>query len=225
MNVEDAITGRQSIRAFLADKAVSRETIEKILQIAARAPSGSNIQPWHVWVITGEKKQALTEACMARHMSGDEAKREYNYYPVNWRAPYIDRRRACGWGLYSVLGIEKGEKDAMRRQHGRNYCFFDAPVGLFFTIERDMEIGSWLDFGMFVQSVMLAARGEGLETCPQVAFCNFHDTVMDHIGAPAEQMLVCGMSLGYADPEAEVNSFRTTRLDVGEFTTFVGDTT
>lgn len=223
MNVADAITGRQSTRAFLADRPVPREMIEKVLKIAGRAPSGSNIQPWHVWVITGDRQKALTAACMARHMANDESEREYNYYPVDWRAPYIDRRRECGWGLYSTLGITKGEKDAMRRQHGRNYQFFDAPVGLFFTIERDMEIGSWFDCGMFVQSVMLAARGEGLETCPQVAFCNFHDTVMEHIGAPPEQMLMCGMSMGYSDPDAIANGFRTTRLELSEFVTFVGE--
>ena len=223
MDVAEAITGRQSIRAFLSDKQVPQAKIKRVLEVAARAPSGSNIQPWHVYVIRGEKQRALIAECMARHKVADEATREYNYYPVNWRAPYIDRRRECGWGLYSKLGIAKGDKDAMRQQHGRNYAFFDAPVGLFFTLDRDMEIGSWFDCGMFVQSVMLAARGEGLETCPQVAFCNFHDTVMSHIGAPSDQMLVCGMSMGYADPDAIVNSFRTTRLSVEEFTTFVGE--
>jgi nitroreductase len=223
MNIEDAIVGRQSIRAFLADKPVPRDIIEKVLEIAGRAPSGSNIQPWKVYVITGERKAALTKACLARHDAGEQPKREYNYYPVNWRAPYIDRRRECGWGLYQTLGIEKGDKARMHHQHGRNYEFFDAPVGVFFTLERDMEIGSWLDTGMFIQSVMIAARAFGLETCPQAAFCNFFDTVMDHIGAPAEEMLVCGMSLGYPEPEAVANTFRTTRLPVSAFTTFVGD--
>lgn len=221
MNVEDAIVGRQSTRAFLPDKLVPRAVIDKVLSIAGRAPSGSNIQPWKVYVIQGTAKKALTDACLARHKSSEQVEREYNYYPVKWRPPYIDRRRACGWGLYATLGIQKGDKAAMHTQHGRNYEFFDAPVGLFFTIERDMELGSWLDYGMFVQSVMLAARGEGLETCPQVAFCNFHDTVMKHIRAPAEEMLVTGMSLGYPDPDAIVNTFRTTRIEPEEFVTYI----
>lgn len=221
MSVEEAIVGRQSIREFIPDKPVEKETIEKVLTIAGRAPSGSNIQPWNVWVATGDARNAIAEACYARHMASDEGKREYNYYPVKWREPYIGRRRETGWGLYGLLGIEKGDKEQMKLQHGRNYLFFDAPVGLFFTIDRDMELGSWLDCGMFIQSVMVAARGEGLETCPQAAFCNFHDTVTKLLGVPDEQMLICGMSLGYPVPGSKVNTFRTSRIGVEEFTTFV----
>ena len=223
MNVEEAIVGRQSIRAFLPDKEVPRETVEKILKIAGRAPSGTNTQPWKVYVITGEKKLALSKACLARHDAGEQPKREYDYYPVKWRSPYIERRRECGWGLYSTLGIEKGDKERMHHQHGRNYMFFDAPVGLFVTLDRDMSTGSWIDTGMFIQSIMLAARQFGLETCPQAAFCNFYDTVVEHIGAPPEEILITGIALGYPDPEAIVNTFRTTRIDVSTFTTFVGD--
>lgn len=221
MSVEEAIVGRQSIRAFQADRPVPRETIEKLLEIAGRAPSGSNIQPWKVWVVTGAARDAIAEACHARHMAGDQGEREYNYYPVKWREPYLGRRRETGWGLYGLLGIEKGDREAMKLQHGRNFLFFDAPVGLFFTIERDLELGSWLDCGMFIQSVMLAARGEGLETCPQAAFCNYHDTVTALLGVPDDQQLICGMSLGYAVPEAKVNRFRTSRIPVAEFTSFV----
>ena len=220
MTVEEAIVGRQSIRAFDPNRPVPQATIEKILEIAGRAPSGSNIQPWKVWVATDAARDAIVKACLDRHMTGSEGKREYNYYPVTWREPYIGRRRETGWGLYSLLGIGKSDKDAMKIQHGRNYEFFDAPVGLFFTIDRDMELGSWLDCGMFIQSVMLAARGEGLETCPQAAFCNFHDTVTALLGVPDEQMLICGMSLGYAVEGAKVNTFRTTREPISTFTTF-----
>lgn len=220
MTVEEAIVGRQSTRAFL-DKPVSRETILKVLEIAGRAPSGSNIQPWKVWVTTGEKKAALTKELLERHMKGESGKRNYNYYPVEWRDPYIGRRRECGWGLYSMLGIEKGDKARMLEQHGRNYEFFDAPVGLFFTLDKDMELGSWLDTGMFIQSVMLAARGYDLETCPQAAFCNYHEVVKETIGIPDTQELVCGMSLGYPDPDDVVNTFRTTRIDAEAFTVFV----
>ena len=221
MSVAEAIIGRQSIRAFQADRPVARETLEKILEIAGRAPSGSNIQPWKVWVVTGAARDAISEACHARHMAGDQGEREYNYYPVNWRDPYLARRRETGWGLYGLLGIEKGDREAMKRQHGRNFLFFDAPVGLFFTLERDLELGSWLDCGMFIQSVMLAARGEGLETCAQAAFCNYHDTVTQLLGVPADQQLICGMSLGYALAEAKVNGFRTTRIEVSEYTHFL----
>ena len=220
MNVEDAIVGRQSTRAYL-EKAVPKELVCKLLEIAGRAPSGSNIQPWQVWVVTGPKKEALSKELLQRHMAGDPGNRNYNYYPVEWREPYIGRRRECGWGLYGTLGIEKGDKDKMLRQHGRNYEFFGAPVGLFFTLDKDMEMGSWLDMGMFLQSVMLAARGLGLETCPQAAFCHYHDTVKTHLGIPDDKELVSGMCLGFPDTGAIVNTFRTTRVDPNIFTTFV----
>ena len=221
MSIEEAIVGRQSTREFIPDKPVPRDVIEKVLQIAGRAPSGSNIQPWKVWVVTGDARDAIAEACHARHMAGDEGKREYNYYPVSWREPYIGRRRENGWGLYGLLGIEKGDKDKMLLQHGRNYLFFDAPVGLFFTIDRDLELGSWMDAGMFIQSVMLAARGEGLETCPQAAFCRYHDTVTSLLGVPENQMLMCGMSLGYPVSGSLVNKFRTSRINVDDFASFL----
>lgn len=221
ITVEEAITGRQSTRAFIEDKPVPRALISKLLEIAGRAPSGSNIQPWRVWVVSGAKKDALSKELLERHMSGDAGKREYNYYPVNWREPYIGRRRECGWGLYSTLGIEKGDKDKMLRQHGRNFEFFGAPVGLFFTLDRDLELGSWIDTGMFIQSVMLAARGLDLETCPQAAFCSYHETVAAHLGIPNDQQLVCGMALGFPDKDALVNTFRTTRVEPETFATFV----
>ena len=220
ISVEEAIVGRQSTRGYLT-KPVEREVILKVIETAGRAPSGSNIQPWKVWAVSGEVKEKLSKALVERHYSGDPGKREYNYYPVEWREPYIGRRRACGWGLYSTLGILKGEKERMLEQHGKNYEFFGAPVGLFFTIDRDMELGSWIDTGMFIQSVMLAARGLGLETCPQAAFCNYHDTVSEHLGIPPDQQLVCGMALGYPDPDAIVNKFRTEREDPASFTTFL----
>jgi len=126
-----------------------------------------------------------------------------------------------GWDLYGLLGIAKGDKARMHAQHGRNYSFFDAPVGLMFTIDRVMELGSWLDYGMFLQNIMIAARARGLDTCPQAAFTQFHRIVMEHIGAPANEMLVCGMSLGYADPEAVENRLQTEREPVEGFTTFL----
>ena len=222
MTVESAITGRRSIRAFRKTP-VPRETIESILAIAGRAPSGSNIQPWKVRVLTGTTKDRLTQALTALHDAGAPPNREYNYYPVDWREPYLARRRACGFGLYKTLGLGRNDKARMHAQHGQNYAFFGAPVGLIFTIDRDMEQGSWLDYGMFLQSVMLAARSEGLETCPQAAFAVYPEAVQRIVGFPATEMLVCGMALGYPDPEAVVNSFLTERLAVKDFVTFVDE--
>jgi len=218
-DVRDAIASRRSVRAFL-DKPVARQTIEDILALATRAPSGSNIQPWKVTVLSGDAKRRLVKRLMAARAAGATPNNEYNYYPVAWREPYIGRRRATGWGLYGLLGIKREDKDKMAAQHDRNFVFFDAPVGLIFTIDRDMEQGSWLDYGMFLQSIMVAARGYGLDTCPQAAFCGYHDIIEDELSIPDTQMLVCGMSLGYADPEAPVNTFWTERESINDFTEF-----
>jgi nitroreductase len=219
-SIHNAITGRQSIRAYL-DHKVPRDVLERVLTTAGRAPSGSNIQPWKVYVLEGAVKDELCSDLVARHEHGDEGKRAYNYYPVSWREPYIGRRRQTGWGLYSLLGIGRDDKAKMAAQMRQNFTFFGAPVGLIFTIDRDMEIGSWLDTGMFLQSLMIAARAEGLETCPQAAFANYHELIQTKLGIPAAEMVVCGMALGYADPDAVINRFRTERLGLSEFVTWV----
>jgi len=221
--VDAAITSRRSIRAFLPTE-VPRATIEAILQVAARAPSGTNTQPWKVHVLTGTARAELSRRILAAY--DDAAERathheEYAYYPTEWVSPYIDRRRKIGWDLYGLLGIGKADKARMHAQHGRNYVFFDAPVGLVFTIDRVMRQGSWLDYGMFLQNVMIAARGRGLDTCPQAAFTQFHRIVMEHLGAPPEHMLVCGMSLGHADPDAVENTLVTEREPVSGFVRFL----
>jgi nitroreductase len=221
--VDAAITSRKSIRAFLPT-AVPRETIEEILRVASRAPSGTNTQPWNVCVLTGAAKQELSNKILAAYDDPEEAathKEEYAYYPTEWRSPFIDRRRKIGWDLYGLLKIGKTDKARMHDQHGRNYSFFDAPVGLMFTIERVMQQGSWLDFGMFLQNIMVAARARGLDTCPQAAFTQFHRIIMEHIGAPPSQMLVCGMSLGHADPAAPENTLVTEREPVAGFARFL----
>jgi nitroreductase len=220
MTVQEAITGRQSIRAYL-DKPVARDVLERVLTTAGRAPSGSNIQPWKVYVLEGAVKDELCRDLVARHTNGDHGKGAYNYYPVKWREPYIGRRRATGWGLYGMLGIGKDDKDKMAAQHARNFTFFGAPVGLVVTLDRDMEIGSWLDTGMFLQSVMIAARGEGLETCPQAAFAQYHDVIERALHIPPTEMMICGMALGYSDPAAAVNRFRTERVALKDFVTWV----
>jgi nitroreductase len=221
--VDAAITSRRSIRAFLPTP-VPRATIEEILWVAARAPSGTNTQPWNVYVLTGAAKDELSRKVLAAYDDPEEAathRQEYAYYPTEWRSPFIDRRRKIGWNLYGLLKIGKTDKARMHDQHGRNYSFFDAPVGLMFTIDRVMQQGSWLDLGMFLQNIMIAARGRGLDTCPQAAFMQFHRIIMEHIGAPSNQMLVCGMSLGYADPNAVENTLATEREPVPGFTRFL----
>jgi nitroreductase len=222
MDVLEAMATRRSIRGFRPDP-VPRETIEAILAAASRAPSGSNIQPWHVRVTAGAEKVRLSAALRAAHDAREKATREYHYYPRAWREPYLARRRATGWGLYGLLGIGRGDTAAMHAQHGRNYDFFGAPVGLFFTMDRDMELGSWLDCGMFVQGVMLAARGFGLHTCPQAAFCDFHHIVRRELSLPDDRILVCGISLGFADPDAPANRLVTAREKLEDFVTFGAD--
>ncbi len=221
--VEDAITSRRSMRAFLST-AVPRATIERILEVASRAPSGTNTQPWKVYVLTGEALRSLSDRLVAAY--DDPAEREanteeYAYYPTEWKSPYIDRRRKVGWDLYGLLGIGKADKARMHTQHRRNYAFFDAPVGLMFTIDRVMRQGSWLDFGMFLEAVMVAARGHGLHTCPQAAFTPFHRIITAALAAPENEQLVCGMSLGHEDPDAVENSLVTDREPVAGFARFL----
>lgn len=224
--VDAAITSRRSVRAFLPT-AVPRQTIEDILAVASRAPSGVNTQPWKVTVLTGAAKDALSQKILAAHDANAAAGStgadvgEYDYYPTEWAPPYIDRRRKIGWDLYGLLGIGKGDKPRMHAQHGRNYRFFDAPVGLIFTIDRILRQGSWLDYGMFLQNVMTAARGRGLDTCPQAAFIGFHKIIAEHLALPASEMVVCGMSLGWADESAPENRLATEREPVAGFTRFV----
>jgi nitroreductase len=222
-SVDAAITTRRSLRAFLPAP-VPRQILVDILGVAARAPSGTNTQPWKVYVLTGQSKVELSRKIMAAY--DDPAQRamhteEYAYYPTEWKAPFIDRRRKVGWDLYGLLGIAKTDKARMHAQHGRNYEFFGAPVGLMFTIDRIMRQGSWLDYGMFLQSIMVAARGRGLDSCPQAAFTQFHRIIAEHVGAPDNEQLVCSMSLGYADPSAVENTLVTERAAVSEFARFL----
>ena len=222
--VDDAITSRRSLRAFLPTP-VAQLDIEAILQVAARAPSGTNTQPWQVHVLTGQSKARLSAAIVAAY--DDPAERalhteEYAYYPTEWVSPFIDRRRKVGWDLYTLLDIAKTDKARMHAQHARNYTFFDAPVGLIFSIERSMRQGSWLDYGMFLQNVMVAARARGLDTCPQAAFMQFHRIISQQLELPASQMVVCGMALGHADMGAVENTLVTERAPVAGFTTFHG---
>lgn len=225
--VDAAITSRMSARAF-TQQAVPRALLEQILEVASRAPSGTNTQPWKVYVLQGAARDSLVEKICTAHDAvranpelAANYKEEYDYYPTKWISPFIDRRRENGWSLYGLLDIGKADKDKMHAQHQRNYKFFDAPVGLMFTVNRVMGRGSLIDVGMLLQNVMVSARGHGLHTCPQAAWNGFANIIMPHIGAGEDEMLVCGMSLGYADESDKVNSFHTPRVPAAEFTTWL----
>jgi nitroreductase len=221
--VDEAIRSRKSVRAFLPTP-VERATVEEILAVASRSPSGSNTQPWRVRVVAGEIKDRLTQAILdAVARDGFEPyQREWNYYPVNWREPFHGRRRKIGWDMYSLLGVAKGDFEGTQRARMRNYEFFGAPVGMIFTLDEDLEIGSWLDLGIFLGAVMIAARGRGLDTCPQAAFADFHRIIRPLLDIPENQIIVCGMALGHIDPAAPVNALATVRAPIGDFASFEG---
>lgn len=223
-SVDAAIMSRFSARAFLP-RAVPREVIEEVLTLASRAASGTNTQPWRVYVLQGTARQAVVDAVCAAHDAvyanpalAQEYREAYDYYPEKWVSPYIDRRRHNGWTLYSLLGIGKGDKEKMHAQHQCNYRFFDAPVGLMFTLDRVMGRGSLVDYGMFLQNLMVAARARGLHTCPQAAWNGFAKIILPRLQAGPDEMLVCGMSLGYADESALINTYSTPREPVQHFT-------
>lgn len=227
-SVEAAIESRFSCRAFLPNKAVARNDIEEILRVASQAASGTNTQPWKVYVLQNDRRDnlvdqvcAVDDAVFADPGLAEKYRDKVDFYPAEWVSPYLDRRRQNGWSLYGLLGIGRGEKEKMHAQLQRNYRFFDAPVGLIFTVDRALGRGSLVDYGMFLQNIMLMARARGLHTCPQVAWNYYAKTIMPIIGAGAGETLVCGMSLGYADESAPVNTLVTPRETVDSFTHWV----
>lgn len=220
--VDAAIVSRRSVRAFLPTP-IPRSTVEDILGVAARSASGTNIQPWRVRVLTGARKEALSarilEAfdapdCEERHRS------EFPIYPSQWVSPFIDRRRKVGWDLYGLLGIAKGDRERTHRQHARNFSFFDAPVGMIFTIHRSLGYAAWIDYGMFLGNLMTAARGRGLHTCPQFAFAQFHALIGEELALGDDEKVLLGMALGYEDTSAIENSLRTERAPLAEWASF-----
>jgi nitroreductase len=219
----EAILTRRSVRAFLP-KPVARQTVEKILDLARFAANGSNIQPWHVFVVQGAHRDRLCADIMAADDADDPSHEEqYQYYPSEWFEPYLARRRQLGKGLYQLAGVARGDSAAMKAQQARNYVFFDAPVGLFFSLDKRQAYGAWIDIGTFLQTVMIAARGEGLHSCPQQSFSKYHRIVRRHVPIPDDDILVCGMALGYADPDAAVNQLVPDRAPVSEFASFLWD--
>ncbi len=219
MMIRTLMQVRHSTRAFL-DKPVAAADIEDLLDTARLAPSGANTQPWQVAVLTGDAKLQLAEAIQQAFLSGAASHPDYNYYPTEWQTPYTERRRACGLQLYQSLQIARGDKPAQKAQWAANYRAFDAPVMLLFFMDGVMQTGSYLDLGLFLQSLMLAATEKGLATCPQAALAEYPDIVKAQLDYPADSQLVCGLALGYEDSAAAVNQYRTDRITVSEFTRF-----
>ncbi|MDR7032889.1 nitroreductase [Mesorhizobium sp. BE184] len=218
--VDAAIVSRRSVRSFLPTP-VDDATIREILEVAARAPSGTNMQPWRVYVTKGAVKDRIADAILNSGIRAEKvAWDEYKYYPDQFFEPYLSRRRANGFGLYGVLGIGRRDVDKMRAQHDRNFIFFDAPVGMIFTIDRRLNQGSWIDYGMFLQNIMIAARARGLDTCPQAAFAPYHRQIRPVLNISDEEVVVCGMALGYEDTSKPEATFRTDRAPVDEWVTF-----
>ena len=223
MDVLEAIRTRKSIRAF-TDRPVPEETVREILEISQRAPSGTNTQPWHVHVAAGEVKAAITRDVLADAMAGRGTRYEdHDYYPAQWKDIHRDRRRGIGWALYGLLGIQKGDREGSTRQALKNYEFFGAPVGLFVTVDSYLGRGSWSDAGMYIQTIMLAARAFGLHTCPQAAWITYQEPIFRHLEIPDDQHLVSGMALGYAaDPDAIENTLVSERETLENVARFKG---
>jgi nitroreductase len=222
VNVTEAIVGRNSCRAF-TDQPVPIETIRGILEIARRAPSGGNLQPWHVHVLSGEpmrRFRALIAGKLASLPGGEGT--EYHIYPPNLKEPYRSRRFKCGEDLYATIGIARQDRAARLAQFARNYDFFGAPLALFFSIDRGMGSDQWSDVGMFMQNVMLLLHEHGLRCCPQESWAAWHKTVGEFLNLRPEMMLFCGMAVGHGDATAAVNQLRTDRAELEEFVTFVG---
>lgn len=215
-DVLEAITGRRSVRQFLPTP-VDESCVEEILRAASRAPSGTNIQPWLIHVATGEPKERLSRAALAV-AEAEQGTLEYRYLPEVVKEPYLSRRRKIGFDLYARYGIDRHDMPGRKAAMLRNYEFFGASVGLFFTMERDMALGAWLDCGMFMQNVMIAARAFGLETCPQQAWCDLGDVVHRELGIPDHHIVLSGMALGHADPDAAVNGLVSERVAPSDFT-------
>lgn len=212
---------RRSIRAYKPDP-VPQQVLRDIVELGRHAPSGSNIQPWRVHVLTGTTLQRVGSAIQSAFVRDEPGhKRDYDYYTDPVFEPYLKRRRECGWGLYGTLGIGRGDHEKSKAYRAGNYTFFGAPAGLVFTIERKLEKGSWLDYGMFLQTLMLAARARGLHTCAEASIASYPDVVRRELQLSNDWVVICGMAMGYADGDAVVNTFQPPRIELGEYATFL----
>lgn len=219
--VDDVIQSRRSIRAFRKEP-VSQEEISKILEVAARAVSAGNMQPWRVYVLTGASLKRVVDAvCKAFETEPEKHTSEYEYLPKNNFEPYLSRRRKIGLTMYSLLGIEKGDREKMRTQHRRNFEFFDAPVGLIFTMDRKLPTACFMDQGAFWQNIMISAKAHGLDTCMQTIWSDYHKVVSRELAFSEDEMMLGGMALGYADNDAPINKLESERMPLSELVTFV----
>ncbi len=220
-DVFEAARTRRSIRTYKPDP-VPIEIVREIVAVGRHAPSGSNIQPWRVHVFTGATLKRVGAAIRQAFVNDEPGhKRDYDYYTDPIYEPYLARRRQCGWGLYGTLGIGRGDREKSKAYRATNYNFFSAPVGLVFTIDRKLEKGSWLDYGMFLQTIMLAARARGLHTCPEAAIASYPDIVRRELGITNDWIVICGMAMGYADPDAIINTFQPPRIGLEEYAVFL----
>ncbi|MFM9942682.1 MAG: nitroreductase [Hyphomicrobiaceae bacterium] len=215
LDVRSAVTGRKSVRGFKPDP-VPLALVTRILEEASRAPSGTNTQPWRVHIAMGAARDRLTAAVTEAAKAGPQ-QHEYLYSPETLPEPYLSRRRKVGFDLYGIAGIARGDMAGRQRQALKNYTFFGAPVGLFFTMDRRLEYGSWLDLGMFMQNVMTLARGYGLETCPQAAWIYYGPVVHKALPIPDEEILISGMALGVPDWSVPENKLITERAPAADF--------
>lgn len=222
MQVHDAIMTRKSVRRFLP-RSVPRDSLLRILEGAGRAPSGHNIQPWRVYVLTGGAKDRVSSAILKAidEALPEDHQPEFDYYPTEWFEPYISRRRKVGFELYGKLGIARDDKAARDAQMRENYVFFGAPVGIFVTFDRRLATGTFMDIGMFLENILIGARGEGMDTCGQACFNWFHKIIRAELPMADTELLACGLSLGYADPDAPENQLQADKLKVEEFTVFL----
>ncbi len=222
MEIVEAINSRKSVRAF-TDEAVPQDVIHRLLTISQRAPSGTNTQPWHTYVCAGAVRDAIArDVCELFDQNKSEKYEDYDYYPESWTDLHAERRRGVGWDLYGMLGIKKGDRVNSAKQQRRNFCFFDAPVGMFFTTDAYLGRGSWFDAGLYVQTIMLAARAEGLHTCPQAAWIIFQGPVKKHLNIPDDEVLLAGMSIGYEDTSAIENTLVSKREDIDNVVKYLG---
>jgi nitroreductase len=220
-DVFDAARTRRSVRAYRPDP-VAPETLREIVALGRHAPSGSNIQPWRVHVLTGAALGRVGSAIQQAFFADESGhQRDYEYYTDPIVEPYLARRRQCGWGLYGTLGIGRGDREKSRAYRATNYTFFGAPAGLVFTIDRKLEKGSWLDYGMFLQTLMLGARARGLHTCAEASIASYPDVVRRELGLGSEWIVICGMAMGYADPQAVINTFQPPRIALEEYAVFL----
>jgi nitroreductase len=219
MNIRNAITSRRSVRAFL-EEPVAAETVREILEAARWAPSGANTQPWEVQVVLGETRRRIIAALAEARKANESERPDYQYYPKEWFEPYTGRKTACGMSMYRALGTLRKTPQSRLEAWNRNYSFFGAPIVLFFSIHQKLAVGSWLDYGMFIQNVCLGAHSYGLGTCVQTSPADYPDLIREILCIPSDRIIIGAVSIGIADPAAPINQFRTSREAVDDFTTW-----